>query len=159
MKRKRQSRAEADDNEEPEYVAAPGDGDEYDDEELASEGFVKRKAQQYDRDSFNSGGATEDQDDENFIKSMKVKKSTSGGFQTMGLSKNILKAVMKKGYKVPTPIQRKCIPLIMEGNDVVGMARTGSGKTAAFLVPLLEKLKSHSAKVSFVLFFSCWKGC
>ncbi|CAG8433614.1 1192_t:CDS:10 [Ambispora gerdemannii] len=50
-------------------------------------------------------------------------------------------------YKVPTPIQRKTIPLIINGNDVVGMARTGSGKTAAFLIPMLEKLKAHSAKV------------
>ena len=39
----------------------------------------------------------------------------------------------------------------MEGNDVVGMARTGSGKTAAFLIPMLEKLKAHSAKVGFML--------
>lgn len=59
----------------------------------------------------------------------------------------VYKAILHKGFKVPTPIQRKCIPLIMEGGDVVGMARTGSGKTAAFLIPMLEKLKSHSAKV------------
>lgn len=51
------------------------------------------------------------------------------------------------GYKVPTPIQRKCIPLILDGKDAVAMARTGSGKTAAFLIPMLEKLKAHSAKV------------
>lgn len=65
----------------------------------------------------------------------------------LGLSHPVFKAVLQKGYKVPTPIQRKCIPLIMQGQDVVGMARTGSGKTAAFLIPLLERLKSHSAKV------------
>jgi ATP-dependent RNA helicase DDX54/DBP10 len=59
----------------------------------------------------------------------------------------VFSAVLKKGYKVPTPIQRKCVPLVMEGHDVVGMARTGSGKTAAFLLPMLEKLKVHSAKV------------
>lgn len=51
------------------------------------------------------------------------------------------------GYKVPTPIQRKCIPLILDGKDAVAMARTGSGKTAAFLIPMLETLKMHSAKV------------
>jgi ATP-dependent RNA helicase DDX54/DBP10 len=67
------------------------------------------------------------------------------------LSQNVFKAIAHKGFKVPTPIQRKCIPIIMEGDDVVGMARTGSGKTAAFLIPMLEKLKTHSAKVCFVL--------
>ena len=51
------------------------------------------------------------------------------------------------GYRVPTPIQRKAIPVILEGRDIVAMARTGSGKTAAFLIPMLEKLKTHSAKV------------
>ncbi|KAF9376807.1 ATP-dependent RNA helicase dbp10, partial [Podila verticillata] len=75
------------------------------------------------------------------------KHKKSGGFQSMGLSFPVYKAILHKGFKVPTPIQRKCIPLIMEGGDVVGMARTGSGKTAAFLIPMLEKLKAHSAKV------------
>lgn len=48
---------------------------------------------------------------------------------------------------MPTPIQRKTIPLLLEGVDVVGMARTGSGKTAAFVIPMIERLKVHSAKV------------
>ncbi|KAH9508307.1 ATP-dependent RNA helicase ddx54 [Bulinus truncatus] len=71
-------------------------------------------------------------------------KKKSGGFQSMGLSHNILKGVLRRGYKVPTPIQRKTIPIILEGKDVVAMARTGSGKTAAFLIPMFEKLKTHS---------------
>lgn len=62
----------------------------------------------------------------------------------MGLSPPILKGIRRKGFQLPTPIQRKTIPLILQGLDIVGMARTGSGKTAAFVIPLLETLKAHS---------------
>lgn len=75
------------------------------------------------------------------------KQHKSGGFQSMGLSSAIYGSIKKTGYKVPTPIQRKAIPLILQGKDVVAMARTGSGKTAAFLIPMMEKLKTHSVKV------------
>ncbi|QIW99353.1 hypothetical protein AMS68_004871 [Peltaster fructicola] len=71
----------------------------------------------------------------------------AGAFQTMGLNTNLLKAITRKGFSVPTPIQRKTIPLVLDGQDVVGMARTGSGKTAAFVIPMIERLKAHSAKV------------
>lgn len=70
-----------------------------------------------------------------------------GGFQAMGLNALLLKAIQQKGFKMATPIQRKAIPLLLQGEDVVGMARTGSGKTAAFVIPMIEKLKTHSAKV------------
>jgi ATP-dependent RNA helicase DDX54/DBP10 len=65
----------------------------------------------------------------------------------MGLSYPLYKGIMHMGYKIPTPIQRKTIPLILDGKDMVAMARTGSGKTASFLIPMLDKLKVHSAKV------------
>merc|ERR550532_1750722 len=68
------------------------------------------------------------------------KKKKSGGFQSMGLSHEVLRGALVKGYRVPTPIQRKTIPIILEGKDVVAMARTGSGKTAAFLVPMFQTL-------------------
>ena len=70
-----------------------------------------------------------------------------GGFQVFGLNPNLLKAIIKKGFSVPTPIQRKAIPVLMQEKDVVGMARTGSGKTAAFVIPMIEKLKTHSSRV------------
>lgn len=55
----------------------------------------------------------------------------------------MFRGVKRKGYRVPTPIQRKTMPLIISGADVVAMARTGSGKTAAFLIPMLERLAEH----------------
>lgn len=79
------------------------------------------------------------------LKGRTVKKG--GGFQAMGLNANLLKAITRKGFSVPTPIQRKTIPLLLSEKDVVGMARTGSGKTAAFVIPMIEKLKVHSTKV------------
>ncbi|KAK9356441.1 P-loop containing nucleoside triphosphate hydrolase protein [Lipomyces doorenjongii] len=99
-------------------------------------------------------------DDEDFFKNLPVpasvpssgaaqkrKKINPGKFNALGLSTSLVKAVHRKGYNTPTPIQRKTIPLVLEGLDVVGMARTGSGKTAAFVLPMIEKLKTHSAKV------------
>ncbi|KAL8736124.1 MAG: hypothetical protein Q9181_002539 [Wetmoreana brouardii] len=118
-----------------------------------------RKRAMLSADSMPDLGNENSSDDESFIadaqavsnrkdsnlKGKSVKKG--GGFQAMGLNANLLKAITRKGFSVPTPIQRKTIPLVLDGQDVVGMARTGSGKTAAFVVPMIEKLKSHSAKV------------
>ncbi|KAK1935152.1 DEAD-box ATP-dependent RNA helicase 29 [Phytophthora citrophthora] len=70
-----------------------------------------------------------------------------GGFQHLGLSPTVFRGVMAMGYKVPTPIQRKSLPIVLSGKDCVAMARTGSGKTAAFLIPMVEKLKEHSTKI------------
>jgi ATP-dependent RNA helicase DDX54/DBP10 len=68
----------------------------------------------------------------------------AGGFQALGLSGKLLQAILRKGYRVPTPIQRKVIPDAILGKDIVAMARTGSGKSAAFLIPLIQKLNNHS---------------
>jgi len=75
------------------------------------------------------------------------KKGSGGGFQTMGLNNHILRAIVKKGYACPTPIQRKAIPILLQGRDVVAMARTGSGKSAAYLLPMLHTLGTHSGTV------------
>ncbi|XP_068095990.1 ATP-dependent RNA helicase DDX54 [Hyperolius riggenbachi] len=91
-------------------------------------------------------GSDTELDTRQLVRAQNKKKKKSGGFQSMGLSYPVYKGVMKKGYKVPTPIQRKVIPVILDGKDVVAMARTGSGKTACFLIPMFEKLKAHSAQ-------------
>jgi ATP-dependent RNA helicase DDX54/DBP10 len=71
-------------------------------------------------------------------------KSKGGGFESMDIIPEVFRAIKRKGYRIPTPIQRKAIPVALSGADVVAMARTGSGKTAAFLIPMLHKLRQHS---------------
>jgi len=63
-----------------------------------------------------------------------------GDFSALGLSGAVLDAVRDAGYVEPTPIQREAIPLILRGRDVMGLAQTGTGKTAAFTLPIIERL-------------------
>ncbi|KAL5006549.1 hypothetical protein ScPMuIL_015355 [Solemya velum] len=93
-----------------------------------------------------SSDVDEEVETKTLVKQQNRKKKKAGGFQSMGFSNAVSKGITRKGYKLPTPIQRKAIPIISEGKDVVAMARTGSGKTAAFLLPMFEKLKTHTAK-------------
>lgn len=65
-------------------------------------------------------------------------------FESLGLSAEILLAVSEKGYSEPTPIQQQAIPLILEGRDLMGGAQTGTGKTAGFTLPLLQRLMETS---------------
>ena len=72
-------------------------------------------------------------------------------FENFNLSSQIYKNVKNRGYVTPTPIQEKAIPTIMSGRDVIGNANTGTGKTAAFLIPLVDKiLKNKNEKVLIV---------
>ena len=66
--------------------------------------------------------------------------SAAESFETLGLSEGVLRAVSDAGYRIPTPIQREAIPLILRGRDVIGLAQTGTGKTAAFTLPLVDLL-------------------
>src|SRR6202042_1056669 len=61
-------------------------------------------------------------------------------FSALGLSETILQGVKAMGYSEPTPIQLRAIPLVLAGRDVIGSAQTGTGKTAAFALPILSKL-------------------
>jgi ATP-dependent RNA helicase DDX54/DBP10 len=70
-------------------------------------------------------------------------KAPAGSFQSMDLNKELLSGLSRMGYRVPTPVQRKALPIALAGMDVVCMSRTGSGKTCVFLLPLFEKLHSH----------------
>jgi ATP-dependent RNA helicase RhlE len=66
-------------------------------------------------------------------------------FSKLGLSNAMVDGVKAMGYTEPTPIQLRAIPLILDGQDVIGSAQTGTGKTAAFALPILSKLVQHSA--------------
>ena len=65
-------------------------------------------------------------------------------FKDLGLSEPLLRAINKKGYTEPSTIQKKAIPLILEGKDVLASAQTGTGKTAAFILPMLQLLTSQN---------------
>lgn len=67
-------------------------------------------------------------------------------FKNLGLAPQILSAVLAKGYTTPTPIQKQAIPYIMEGRDLEGLAQTGTGKTAAFVLPMLHRLITNESK-------------
>ncbi|MCJ8153368.1 DEAD/DEAH box helicase [Chryseobacterium sp. SSA4.19] len=67
-------------------------------------------------------------------------------FESLGLSHNIIRSVNKLGYLKPFPIQEQAVPVILEGKDLMGIAQTGSGKTACFVMPILEKLQNEEVK-------------
>ena len=61
-------------------------------------------------------------------------------FQQLGLADSILRSIKDAGYQTPTPIQSKAIPIASRGHDLIGCAQTGTGKTAAFVLPMLSRL-------------------
>jgi ATP-dependent RNA helicase DeaD len=71
---------------------------------------------------------------------MSIKQNLENGFGELGLSEAVLKVLDEVGYETPTPIQWQIIPEILSGRDVVGQAQTGTGKTAAFALPLLTRI-------------------
>ncbi|SKA88082.1 ATP-dependent RNA helicase DeaD [Caloramator quimbayensis] len=72
-------------------------------------------------------------------------------FEDLGLSKELLRAVEDMGFEEPSPIQRQAIPVVLEGKDVIGQAQTGTGKTAAFGMPVLELINSEKVLQAVIL--------
>src|SRR5512144_583692 len=69
-------------------------------------------------------------------------------FSELGLVPELLRAVAEKGYDTPTPIQAKAIPAVLAGGDVLAGAQTGTGKTAGFVLPTLQRLSAESRTVA-----------
>jgi ATP-dependent RNA helicase DDX27 len=111
-------------------VQHPDDGESGDDDEEDAEEVARRK-------EFFAPEETE----------KPGKKGGLSSFQGMSLSRPILRGLTSVGFTKPTPIQAKTIPIALMGKDVVGGAVTGSGKTAAFVVPILERLLYRPKKV------------
>jgi ATP-dependent RNA helicase DeaD len=72
-------------------------------------------------------------------------------FEALHLSKDVLRAIANMGFEETTPIQSRAIPLIMEGKDVIGQAQTGTGKTVAFGIPILEMINPRSKKLQAII--------
>ena len=72
-------------------------------------------------------------------------------FSELGLSNKLLKAVQRSGYEEATPIQEQTIPMVLKGLDVIGQAQTGTGKTAAFGLPVLEHVDTQSSAIQALI--------
>jgi ATP-dependent RNA helicase DbpA len=79
----------------------------------------------------------------------------NSGFAALSLSADLLQVVGELGYSQPTPIQEQSIPLLLKGKDLIAQSKTGSGKTAAFTLPLLEKMRSSLARRSVSALILC----
>ncbi len=73
---------------------------------------------------------------------------SAGDFAALGLNDSLLRAVEAAGYEQPTPIQNQAVPQVLAGRDIMGCAQTGTGKTAAFALPILQRLESHPVRTN-----------
>ncbi|EAU93002.1 ATP-dependent RNA helicase drs1 [Coprinopsis cinerea okayama7 len=160
LKRKRAANAESDESEsesEGDDDEEEGHEEESDDDPLASseeedsEGDEDENEETADEDDLSEGGSSSSEEEEEETEADRSRKAAffaeeDGGsttcdtFLQMNLSRPILKAISSLGFTKPTPIQASTIPVALLGKDIVGNAVTGSGKTAAFMIPMLERL-------------------
>lgn len=147
-------------NIEDEEEEEEGEGEDGEDDAASDGDSVATPLEHPDDDGSGSGSDDSDDDREDaeeiakrdafFAPEEKAKpgkKDTAGPFTSMSLSRPILRGLAAVGFSNPTPIQSKAIPIALMGKDLVGGAATGSGKTAAFIVPILERLLYRPKKV------------
>ena len=82
---------------------------------------------------------------------MTEKENTNILFGNIQLNKKLAAAIKEMGFEEPSPIQSKTIPLVLEGHDVIGQAQTGTGKTAAFGIPIVQKITDSRQLQALVL--------
>ncbi|KAI0148386.1 P-loop containing nucleoside triphosphate hydrolase protein [Xylariaceae sp. FL1272] len=133
------------------------EGDDIDDEDAAaSDNDSVATPTEHPDDMGHSDASDDEEDPEEAAKreaffapedKSTAKPTGKSSFQNMSLSRPILRGLNAVGFTNPTPIQTKAIPLALEGKDLVGGAETGSGKTAAFVVPILERLLYRPNKI------------
>lgn len=146
-----------DEDEEDEEEAEKQEGDSDEDDDAASDNdSVATPVHHPDDDADSESDEGDDAEEatrrkeffaEEHIELVKSGKGDKASFQSMSLSRPILRGLTAVGFTKPTPIQAKTIPIALMGKDVVGGAVTGSGKTAAFVVPILERLLYRPKKV------------
>ena len=74
-------------------------------------------------------------------------------FTTLGLSEPLLRAISEQGFSEPTPIQKQAIPVILDKKDILGGAQTGTGKTAGFTLPLLQRLSERPIEKESIIMY------
>lgn len=106
---------------------------------------VSEKQEAHDSDS-DSGSVSSEGSAKNQQNSQQ-EPETAKSFKELGIIEQLCEACDNLGYKAPTPIQSQAIPLALQGRDVIGLAETGSGKTAAFALPMLQGIYAHYMSV------------
>ena len=86
-----------------------------------------------------------------FVYKKSEKQNLTTKFEALGLSAEIIKALKENKFEDPFPIQQEAIPLMLKGIDVIGQAHTGTGKTAAFALPILTKIKRRGPIQALIL--------
>lgn len=137
-------------------IDSDGEEDEDDSNDNASDASSVATPEPHPDDLDHSGSETQEDDAEERAKqkafyapeeSLERGRGVANSFLNMNLSRQILRGITAAGYSKPTPIQGKTIPMALQHKDIVGSAVTGSGKTAAFLVPILERLLYRDARI------------